>query len=41
MIQYLSKEKIAEFVKETLESPENVIKMLQKYGRNALFTSGF
>jgi hypothetical protein len=37
MIQYLSKEKIAEFVKETLESPENVIKMLQKYGRHALF----
>ena len=37
MIQYLSKEKIAEFVKETLESPENIIKMLQKYGRNALF----
>ena len=37
MIKYLSKEKISEFVKETLESPENVIKMLQKYGKTALY----
>ena len=37
MIKNLSKEKIAEFVKETLESPKNIMKMLHKYGRTALY----
>ena len=30
MIKYLSDEKIAEYVKDTLENPENMIKMLKK-----------
>ena len=37
MIKNLLKEEIAGFVKETLRSPENVIKMLQKYGETALY----
>ena len=37
MINYISEEKISEYVKETLESPENIIKMLQKYGKTALY----
>ena len=37
MIKNLSKGTIAKFVRDTLESPENIIKMLQKYGRIALY----
>ena len=37
MIKYLSDEKIAEYVKDTLENPENMIKMLKKYGEVAAY----
>ena len=36
MAKKLSLEEIEQFVKDTLENPENIIKMIQKYGKDAL-----
>jgi hypothetical protein len=36
MAKKLSLEEIGQFVKDTLENPENIIKMIQKYGKDAL-----
>jgi hypothetical protein len=36
MAKKLSLEEIEQFVKDTLENPENIIKMIQRYGKDAL-----
>ena len=36
MAKKLSLEEVEQFVKDTLENPENIIKMIQKHGKDAL-----